>query len=324
MEPEQQLSLGTAEGDGGGNGGDDSVKAARLPRWTRQEILVLIQGKRVAEGRLRGRRAGRAASGGGLVEPKWALVSSYCRRHGVNRGPLQCRKRWSNLSGDFKKIREWEARVRAGEAAESFWAMRNDMRRGRKLPGFFDREVFDILDHRAEVPAPPLALARAPAAAEEAEEVIFDSGRKVVAEDGLFSDFEQEQGGASSPRDEAEAEAEAEVAAIPTPIPLRISTRITGMLDENLTSAAPESKRRPEEGRKRKRPVAEAGDEETLGLQHRLIDLLEKNSRLLTDQLEVQDRNSKLDRDLRKDQADGLLGVLNKLADALVKIADRL
>ncbi|KAL8225919.1 hypothetical protein R6Q57_018476 [Mikania cordata] len=43
---------------------------------------------------------------------------------------------------DFKKIKEWESQIT--KEAESFWAMRNDMRRERKLPGFFDREVYDI------------------------------------------------------------------------------------------------------------------------------------------------------------------------------------
>ncbi|KAI3757846.1 hypothetical protein L6452_05389 [Arctium lappa] len=71
-------------------------------------------------------------------------VSSYCKRHGVNRGPVQFRKRWSNLAGDFKKIKEWESKIK--KEVESFSLMRNDLRRERKLPGFFDREVDDILD----------------------------------------------------------------------------------------------------------------------------------------------------------------------------------
>jgi Myb/SANT-like DNA-binding domain len=92
-------------------------------------------------------RRGRGRVGPGLaqpgpLEPKWAAVSAYCKRHGVNRGPVQCRKRWSNLAGDYKKIKEWER----GDKNESFWGMRNDLRREKRLPGFFDREVYDILD----------------------------------------------------------------------------------------------------------------------------------------------------------------------------------
>lgn len=109
----------------------------RLPRWTRQEILLLIQGKKVVENRVRG-------SGSGLNEPKWTSVASFCEKHGMNRSPVQCRKRWSNLAGDFRKIKEWETNCK--EESESFWVMRNDLRRERKLPGFFDKDVYDILD----------------------------------------------------------------------------------------------------------------------------------------------------------------------------------
>lgn len=104
-------------GDGGDDGNRSSSSAARLPRWTRQEILVLIQGKRVAETRVRRGRVAGMGIGSGQVEPKWASVSSYCKQHGVNRGPVQCRKRWSNLAGDYKKIKEWEkTQVRFGWA----------------------------------------------------------------------------------------------------------------------------------------------------------------------------------------------------------------
>ena len=76
--------------------------------------------------------------------------------------------------------------------------MRNDVRREKRLPGFFDREVYDMLDGVGGPPPPPsgLALGLAPegmvALEEEAEaEAVFDSGRSAAAEDGLFSDFEQ-------------------------------------------------------------------------------------------------------------------------------------
>ncbi|KAK4762362.1 hypothetical protein SAY86_008130 [Trapa natans] len=328
MEPGQELNREAAEvagsgvrpdDDGGGNCGDDGVRAPRLPRWTRQEILVLIQGKRVAEGRVRRGRVG--ALVGGQVETKWASVSSYCRRHGVNRGPVQCRKRWSNLAGDFRKIREWEAKVRGREApAESFWVMRNDLRRERRLPGFFDREVYDILDRGAETPAPDLALALAPAAAEqehEAKEVIFDSVRSAAADDGLFSDFEQEEGYGGSAK-------KAEVEEVQTPMPLRMSSELRGTSTENRQSPNHMPEPASKEERKRKRLTEETGDEEVPRPEDRLIEALERNGRLLKEQLELQDRNSRLDRDQKRDQATCLLAVLGKLADALGKIADKL
>jgi len=213
-----------------------SGRAPRLPRWTRQEILVLIEGKRMVEGR--GGRGGRgrlaaaaaaaaaSASGGeaaaaaaaAALEPKWAAVAEYCRRHGVERGPVQCRKRWSNLAGDYKKIKEWE-RAAAASREPSFWAMRNDARRERRLPGFFDREVYDILEGRGRA---ILASRSAGNAAEEEEavaaarveeekeagpaEAVFDSGRPAT-EEALFSE------------DEEEEEEEAPAAAAPPPLP---------------------------------------------------------------------------------------------------------
>lgn len=191
------------------DGGDRSSSPARLPRWTRQEILVLIQGKRVAETRVRRGRVAGMGLGSAQVEPKWASVSSYCKQHGVNRGPVQCRKRWSNLAGDYKKIKEWE-KTQVKDEADSFWVMRNDLRRERKLPGFFDREVFEILDggSTAAEGGFPVVLGLGPAeeaaGEEEVEEeeggslAVFDSGRSATAEDGLFSDFEpsvQEESG---------------------------------------------------------------------------------------------------------------------------------
>jgi len=82
--------------------------------------------------------------------PKWAAVSAYCRCHGVERGPMQCRKRWGNLSWDLKKIVAWEGKAAGAGAAppqlhESFWDMRGDQRRARQLPSSFDREVYDAL-----------------------------------------------------------------------------------------------------------------------------------------------------------------------------------
>lgn len=200
------------------DGGDDGSKTPRLPRWTRQEILVLIQGKRVAESKNRRVRVSGTAFGSGQVEPKWASVSSYCRMHGVNRGPVQCRKRWSNLAGDYKKIKEWESQRKDGN--DSFWAMRNDLRRERKLPGFFDKEVYDILDAGSgpQHPTlnPPASEEEKDTAPDEVDETgaMFDSRRGATAEDGLFSDFEQDESG-RSPEKEAAAKEAVGIPALP-------------------------------------------------------------------------------------------------------------
>ncbi|GAB2280767.1 hypothetical protein Dimus_015393 [Dionaea muscipula] len=344
---------GVKQGDGGG---DEGSKTPRLPRWTRQEILVLIQGKRVAENRVRRGRSAGLTMGSGQVEPKWASVSSYCKRHGVNRGPVQCRKRWSNLAGDFKKIKEWESQIK--EESESFWIMRNDLRRERKLPGFFDKEVYDILNGAAvSASSPGLGLALAPAerdggegmAAEVggvAEEAVFDSGRRAAADDGLFSDFEQSGQDETGRNLEKEMplpllEKEVLVAATTFPGPMPISEQQYQPFPSSGGAAGqgPQgNKQQPsqnaefastsQEGRKRKRFTTIEGDVEAAAaaasLEDQLIQVLERNGRILNAQLEAQNTNLKLDREERKDHASSLVAVLNKLADALGQIADKL
>lgn len=78
----------------------------------------------------------------------------------------------------------------------------------------------------------------------------------------------------------------------------------------------------PSRGQKRKRTSPEAAGD--IDPQIRMIEILEKSSRMLAAQLEAQNINCQLDRDQRKDEANSLLNVLGKLADALGRIADKL
>nr|KYP75542.1 hypothetical protein KK1_008281 [Cajanus cajan] len=322
MALEQELSLGQNTNNrntntNGVDSGEEGGKAPRLPPGGKeQEILVLIRGKRDAENKFRRGRTAGLAFGSGQVEPKWASVSSYCRKHGVNRGPVQCRKRWSNLAGDYKKIKEWESQIR--EEAESFWVMRNDLRRERKLPGFFDKEVYDILDSGSQAPTLALALSsptvtlpkdndtkRVPDPEEPHPHLnLYDSNRSAAGEDGLFSDFEQ---------DELPAKKQYQ--------PLLRGCQAEGVTNEKQSTSNPEMGSTSQGERKRKR-LATDGEEETL--QYQLIDVLERNGKMLSAQLEAQNINFQLDREQRKDHSSNLVSVLDKLADALGRIADKL
>lgn len=77
------------------------------------------------------------------------------------------------------------------------------------------------------------------------------------------------------------------------------------------------------EGHKRRRTGEDERDE-TDDVQIQLLQVLERNSRMMAAQLEAQNINLQLDRDQRKEQTNSLLGVLNKLADSLSKIADKM
>jgi hypothetical protein len=96
-----------------------------------------------------------------------------------------------------------------------------------------------------------------------------------------------------------------------------------GTTNEKQPASNPEVGSASQDGRKRKRLATEE-DEEAIGMQNQLVDVLERNGKMLTAQLEAQNVNFLLDREQRKDDVNGLIGVLNKLADALGKIADKL
>lgn len=97
---------------------------------------------------------------------------------------------------------------------------------------------------------------------------------------------------------------------------------VSGASHAKQSPSNPEVGTTTQEGRKRKR-LATDGDEETY-LQNQLIKTLERNGRMLSSQLEVQNTNFQLDREQRKDHGNSLIAVLSKLADALGRIADKL
>ncbi|XP_031123579.1 uncharacterized protein LOC116026238 [Ipomoea triloba] len=179
---------------------NDKNKTSRHPRWTRPETLVLIEGKKIAEDR---KGCGTSSVlGCAQIKPKWDLVSSYSKQNGVNRGPVQCRKRWSNLISDFKKIRTWELQVK--EKRDSYWMMMNDLRKMRKLPGFFDREIYDVLKGKAFIEAKhqlagtDVNTGHHMETGEGGDEVqdngkaqqVLGSGHHKIADSGILSDFE--------------------------------------------------------------------------------------------------------------------------------------
>ncbi|KAJ7527637.1 hypothetical protein O6H91_16G064500 [Diphasiastrum complanatum] len=166
-------------------------KACRLPRWSRHETLVLIEAKKEGEARVKKPKEEREKNEKNrpVNESKWLFISAVCKKRGVDREANQCRKRWGNLFGDYKRIKDWQMEASTNSGAESFWLMRNDERKENKLPGSFDPEVFEALETflgRKAGAAP--ALAPAPAAAVEAE-AVFESGRP-ASEEGLVSDIE--------------------------------------------------------------------------------------------------------------------------------------
>jgi hypothetical protein len=166
--------------------------AQRNPRWTRSETLLLIEAKRREEARwsrAKEERAKGLESGRPSSDSKWISIAQFCERMGSSRSASQCRKRWCNLSADYKRIRDWGSR----REKPSFWLMSNDVRKENKLPGCFDHEVFDSIDRFL--------------GADDARssELIFDSGRQ-ASEDALFPEVRQHASAAVVVEEEEEEE----------------------------------------------------------------------------------------------------------------------
>ncbi|KAI7984801.1 Trihelix transcription factor ASR3 [Camellia lanceoleosa] len=313
-------------------GTDDKSKSQRLPRWTRQETLILIEGKQVAENRDQKGHQSISVFGSDQLESKWDTVSSFCRGRGVNRGPVKCRKRWSNLVGDFRKIKTWDSQVK--EEAKSFWMLGNDSRREKKLPGFFDREVYDVLDGKASTATaypPTLVTTTADAkhengvepAVAEGEDEEEEEEEAAEAGDGLFSDFRQLVHEGNGRSKENVGVADSPTKTVPAPMPMPIS----GVTKQKQQGSNFWRGSLSQEGWKRRRLALDGlaldGCEDT-NLEERFIKVLEKNSNMLNAQLVAQNINYQLDREERKEQNDSLLGALSKITDALGMIANKL
>ncbi|VAH31964.1 unnamed protein product [Triticum turgidum subsp. durum] len=227
--------------------------------------------------------------------------------------------------------------------------MRNDARRERRLPGFFDREVYDIIEGRGsggggirDSGSNAAAVLAEVGEEEGKEKVVFDSGRASVAgDDGLFSSSsssEEEDEETSTP-----APAPAPVlpaapypppslaVAVPVPVPEKKTEAPTQGSSEQAGTAKGKQQEEiritdepppPQGGQKRQRSDDAPG--ETADLQGKLVEILDRSSRMVAAQLEAQNINCQLDREQRKDQVSSLLGVLGKVADALYRIADKL
>ncbi|KAJ7957174.1 trihelix transcription factor ASR3-like [Quillaja saponaria] len=322
----------------GPDANSDEKTRTRHPRWTRQETFILIQAKSVVENG--GQRVRRFTTPSGFLEqlePKWDSVSSLCRKHGVNRAPDQCRKRWSNLFGEFNKIKKWESNIK--EEGESFWVMRNETRKEKKLPSYFDRDVYNVLDGKEYIAAVfpvhakntyEMAAEAAAAAAEQQGEdddgdepnVVYynNNGPYAAVDDGLYSDSAE-----SGPEEPDELGWSPEKRTTMKKNPRYEGTTPTPIAGTERTWVDSEFQGQPmsQEGRKRRR-VSVDDSNGIINFEDQLIQALNSNTDTLKSHLGSHNINCQLDRDLRKEQTNCLLAALSELTDALGRIADKL
>ncbi|XP_028766235.1 trihelix transcription factor ASR3-like [Neltuma alba] len=325
---------------------NERTKTTRHPRWSRQETIILIGAKKMVE------------NGGSPVyrfshsEPKWDLVSSFCQKRGVNRGPVQCRKRWSNLLSDFKKIKKWETNIQ--HESESFWMMRNDERREKKLPGFFDGEVYNVLNGEAcTASAFPLTLIKVPKAEngdggaamaseqceeeedeedEEAEAIVDSEKMAWSTEDEAFEIITS----GKKVTDPLIASSVEETIPIrnpgKTPTHPRLSSghrepkhSLLWKSEANYTGSGKriENMSMSQEGCKKRR-VSPDNHEDTAAFRNPLMKVLRRNGNMLKAHLSDQNISYQLARDQQKEQTSNIVAALGKLTDALIKIAEKL
>ncbi|OQU88149.1 hypothetical protein SORBI_3003G411500 [Sorghum bicolor] len=279
-----------------------STPRSRLPRWTRHETLVLIQARRAMER-------------GGLQlpavrpRPKWAAVSAYCRRHGVERGPMQCRKRWGNLSWDLKKIVAWEGKAVAGAGVgaagdaqhESFWDMRGDQRRARQLPSSFDREVYDALVCGASAGGGVAAAVMPPDFGDGDLEGVYPQPPIMVMPISVTESDQKKAGAAAAASDKNSTSSH------------HGGGGGGGFKDSDATFVADQA-----EGTATATPPAAATAKASIEKQ--VIEALERGNRALAQQLEA--HRSMWDAD--REQRAALLRAMDRVADAVCRIADKL
>ncbi|KAK7399284.1 hypothetical protein VNO78_10465 [Psophocarpus tetragonolobus] len=312
------------------------MKATRHPRWTRQETLVLIESKKMVEN---GEQLCRFRSATGYVQtdPKWDMVSSVCQQRGVKRGAVQCRKRWGNLLTDFRKIKKWESGIK--EESESFWIMRNDMRKEKKLPGFFDSVVYNVLNGGVcTTVAFPLTLVKM---TPKLESGVLQGVPPEQCKDNDDDDDEAivdcEKMGWSTEEENLDTNITANMVTGFSKIPPGFTEK-GGTLHNTLPTPAEKQQQQPScqgnydpgfqrealfpERYKRTRPSSDSNEDSADF--NNIAKLLRRNSEMLKVHLGAQNMNYQLARNQQKQQTDILVAALGKLTDALAKIADKL
>ncbi|XP_021728307.1 trihelix transcription factor ASR3-like [Chenopodium quinoa] len=291
------------------DGSVTDAKSKRHPRWTRQETLTLIQAKEITEnsphkgrkissallvnaGAGAGAGAGSSSSSPSLLfdntEPKWVMISCYCKQQGVKRGPAQCKKR-----------------------------------KEKKLPVTFDVEVFKVLEGRetgAAGAVSPLPLQAVPAAAAVSDDAEFGS-EEGGDDDEVDEEDEKMQDGAEV-LSEIKNKVQETLAITGKLDDVKSADNVT---EEPILQkeSRPNFSNEDSQG-KGKRQRLSTDECKANCSEEQLLKVLEENNRLLNAQLESHNKNCQLEREQRKQNYNELMSTLSKLTDVLSKIAEKL
>jgi hypothetical protein len=270
-------------------------KRYRNPRWSLHESLILLAAKKKQEDDYD--MAPKAKVRTISADDRWENISAYCRTQGCDRNAYQCRKRWSALLGDFKRIRDWHKTNR-----ERYWLMKNEKRKANKLPAIFDHEVFASME--------TWVGKRSGKQSGTGRDGLLYCARR-AANGGVLSDVDNVQDGHVEPDS-----------------PLGTSVR------EEMPSDSTARKKRKRDvngdmtNNYKAHQLAAVFKSSVKAMQETLAETtkmqIEAYRNTIQAQIEAQNLNSQLDRMQRKEQAESLVGVLGKLAEAMVRIAEKL
>lgn len=108
--------------------------------WDVLEMLVLVSAMKEYTETV----ASHHAQGGEFHEQhKWHWIENYCWGQLVQRSVPDCHEKWATLSGEFKRIKDFESNMLQDQ--KSYWEMTFDERNGAQLPTDFSQEVYNAL-----------------------------------------------------------------------------------------------------------------------------------------------------------------------------------
>lgn len=115
-----------------------STRSHVTPRWTLNEMLVLVREKWAAENEILCSTC--IQSNGG--SDKWHNVSNRCKTSQISRTASQCRKKWESLFSNYKKIKDWDFH----RHTQPYRNTSPNAKKQHKLPFYMEQELFDAMD----------------------------------------------------------------------------------------------------------------------------------------------------------------------------------
>lgn len=116
----------------------NTVRVYAQTNWSLHECIILQDAKR--------RDHDRQANGGASKRRgvcRWTLIEDMVWDEGVYRSAQQCKVKWEKLTGEFRKVLDYEKNIPPGR--DSYWHITSVDRKDAKLPPNFHKSLYDAL-----------------------------------------------------------------------------------------------------------------------------------------------------------------------------------